>query len=383
MTNKKYSIFILDGCTKVLQNLMPHLHKHPYSLSQFTHPNSCLTAITKQHPDLALISIQTGQTNNLSIVQELKTNKKTKQIPIILLSDNDNPEIITTNDRHKTCDIITPNSNLTNIENRIHLAIKNSFAIKELERKIAHEKQNAFNAMQNSSELGLVIQFLERITSCNTYKKVAELIFDFFKKLNVYGSITFHHCHSNYQYFSSDYTQKPIELELIKELKNFSQIQEHTIGNIKSLKKRLLACSQNATLLIRNPPSEDKKREQLTDILNALINGIDSKIIDIERHISAEKTQTILNASLQTTQKTISYLDISLQKSQKETCDIISAVMSKMESRLSMLGLTEAQETYFIELLDHSMQKLVTLYTSEVEIERSFSKVSGLLQKLK
>ena len=278
-------------------------------------------------------------------------------------------------------DVISPESAPEHLQKRLEVALNTYHAGKALEKKLKRAKETAFSAMEDSSELGKIITFMDKSATCMGYAKLAELCFETFTDLQVSGSLVFHTRTADL-YFSDDQSEKPLELKLILKFKEVVDNTSEMCSRFKTFSNRIMIASTYCSLLIRNAPDDPMKQGRMRDILGALINGLDSRAQSINASIIHERSKEMTKELISLTRNTMVDLEALFSEHEKETTGIMDDLMRKTEEGLSILGLTEEQENYFMDLIEHSMSRLVTLYKQGVEIDNHFQNILQALTKL-
>lgn len=82
------SIWILDDDASICEALKIVLDDFGYNAESFDVSNKLLDRLKSERPDLVIMDILLGNEDGTTIAKNLKTNKKYKSIPIILMSAN-------------------------------------------------------------------------------------------------------------------------------------------------------------------------------------------------------------------------------------------------------------------------------------------------------
>jgi len=82
--NKK--IAVIDDEEDILNLIKLQLKKNNYSVSTFLHPQKFLKYLEKNLPDLIILDIMLPDIDGLEILKIIRQEKKTKHLPIIMLS---------------------------------------------------------------------------------------------------------------------------------------------------------------------------------------------------------------------------------------------------------------------------------------------------------
>lgn len=83
---KKASILIVDDNPQNLQLMGSMIYDKSYNVSISSSGENALESISQQSPDLILLDIQMPEMDGFEVCKLLKSNPKTKEIPIIFLT---------------------------------------------------------------------------------------------------------------------------------------------------------------------------------------------------------------------------------------------------------------------------------------------------------
>lgn len=377
-----YKVLMIDERNHSLRSLCARLAEHDITVTQLKDGEKFLEGINQAHPDLILLGVDSQYEHGLELCRQIKKNKKTKDIPVILVSDNHSIETVLQGYDSGALDFVMPAMHPAEVLKKIEIVYKIDKQEKKLKEKAKKAKETAFNAMADASELGQIIQFMDKSLACESFESLAQRVFDVYKNFNVNGCIVFHTSPEQELYFSDDGLNKPLELALVKKSRENLEESIKKNGRFHTFNSRILVNGTSASILIRNCPSDKIRQGRLRDILGALINGIESKACVIQQKVNAARKNKLLLEVLDSTRDTMAELSIMFETHEKDITEIMDVLMSNMQMGLSILGLTEEQENYFTGLLESSMQRLVGLYTNEIAIEGNFRTIIKLLKKL-
>lgn len=362
-----------------LNSVLSSLASDDYQISEYPH-----TAAYKDKapaPDLVLLNILTRESDHPDVYQDyqslclqLKKHKPTQKVPIVIrLGSNELEDIIHCFEMGAS-DVINVNTPIDELSKRLNVAIANYKNTLKLEDKAKKAKQTAFEAMEDSSKLGLIVEFLGKSAQCDDFEVLAAYSFEVFKQLNLHGSLIFLQ-KEDHHFFSDDGENKPIEQTLLLEYKHHVDSSDNTVGRFKTFGNRILVASDNASVLIRNAPNAASEAGRLRDLLGAFVNVIESRTIAINHHMSINRKLHLKKELFDTIQGAINELEALFRSNETETTEIMDTLLQDIQNGLITLALTDEQEQYFLTLLDNAMTRLTKQYTKNVIIDRTFDKV--------
>ena len=120
------------------------------------------------------------------------------------------------------------------------------------------------------------------------------------------------------------------------------------------------------------PVDDEVLYGRLRDILAAVVEGVESRLMDFDR----KDTLLVVMDSIRTTMST---METQFRKHEVATVDTMEKLMLKMEQGFQFLDLTDDQESFFMGLIEESMQQLVALYMAGKDIDSQFNEICSKL----
>ena len=121
---------------------------------------------------------------------------------------------------------------------------------------------------------------------------------------------------------------------------------------------------------------------RIRDTLGAIINGLDQRCTSIQHAIDKSEKNALVKIIIQETEKNIRALNTLSEGHGKKTISIMDNATYQLGSALAILGLSEQQEDFFIQLMNKTMEELVALQSEEIQIEKNFDDVLKMLNIL-
>ncbi len=375
--NRTHKIFVLENQTNTLKPFLSILYNNKYDITLYNDPKLYIKSIEQENPDLAILSIDKDANHQFEICKKLK-----ESYPVILAGKYHDCETINKGYECGAFDYITDTISPSEIDQRITLAITDHIDKKKLANKAQEVKKVAVTATNDSRELQAIIKFLGNSINCYDHNDFAQSLFSLYMQLNLSGAILFHNKSTN-SFFSTETKEQKTEIKLLKKFKKLYEAEENYGSRFITQENKVLAIGQQASIIIRNITDDKTQQGRLRDILGALMNGLEARIIAIETNLEAEQKNAIISDILENLKKSMSIIQAKFKTHRKSTGNIMQELMRKMHEGLSTLFLTDEQEEYMIALLEDAMQRLVQLYTQEIAIEKNFGKLIMLLEKLR
>ena len=123
---KKSKIIIIEDDESLVKLISDILRDNGFDISLIAPDDKLMQKIDKAHPDLILLDIILSNQSGFDVLEELKNNVSTKNIPIIILSNLGSAEEIRKGLQFGAVDyIVKTNHSMQEVVNRIKKVIKN------------------------------------------------------------------------------------------------------------------------------------------------------------------------------------------------------------------------------------------------------------------
>ena len=225
--------------------------------------------------------------------------------------------------------------------------------------------KTAFEAMRASSDLGLVIKFMESCQSSNTYESLVDKLCLVTLNLGITAIIQIHAEDGDHT-FSQRGDVKPIEVQLLHEARHKGRIVEE--------KNFIIVNFDLISLMIEDMPADELKYGRLKDTLAQLVGSAEIRVRSI-------MVNEILHAQSRETISVINLIRQIASDNHKHSTMIMKRLSEQIEMSAVTLALTEEQEDHFVDLAEKAHIELETLYRGSEVLESHFMRVILGLQK--
>jgi PleD family two-component response regulator len=149
MKNKDFTILVADDNTENLRIVSTMLISEGYKLALVHDGEGVLTIIEENRIDLILLDIiMPGSMNGFQVCRKLKSNPKTRGIPVIFLSAKTDGEDIIEGFKAGGADFITKPFNREELLARVSNNLKQKFLIDELNARIKYLEHSRADFMK-------------------------------------------------------------------------------------------------------------------------------------------------------------------------------------------------------------------------------------------
>jgi len=256
---------------------------------------------------------------------------------------------------------------------KIDLALNNQEARRVLSDQLASVTSLAHSVMTNTSELGVVMRFMEASAHCKTLAALATCLFEATDTLGLSAVIRTQSEHGTTHHISEG-----VVTPLLEEL--FERAQKQS--RIFSFEAKTFYTYPNLILLIKNMPVADEdKYGRYKDHLALLASGgsAAAKAIAISEALQA---QDGVKAVIAETCEAINRVASIIRKQSTQTSVITETLGQDIEATLLVLGLEEDQELRLITMIDDATTSLLKNLDSSQAITQAFSDILCSLEKL-
>lgn len=317
-------------------------------------------------PDIILIDVNLAE-NNASSYQQLSTLNCGKRVVIIMVSSNNDTQ-----------------TKIKAYEAGAHDFIVKPFAEKELISKMSnfgnlleerntliHDAQDtqslAMISMKQASHYGYIMNFFKNLFHSKDVNQVAELFFEAMDYWNLKACLAIRLDECVYYSDADINTIKPIERKIFVALKDAGRLYE--FGN------RLLVNDTHASFLIKNMPQDDSEAGEIRDIVAAVIEGLEAKVIDLKRQAGLDLVTDRLNV-------TINKVQTSVTTHNQLISSVVTDMMGSVASSFHDLELTENQESFFHDLFEKSGERMMSVEQVLLDIQEQLSMLSNQVMEI-
>lgn len=320
-------------------------------------------ALANEHqPDIILIDIKTSESEHFSSCKQLLTLNGGKKSTIVFVLDTDDSAIKLRAYEAGGYDFITkPFSDQELVQKMSSLG----GLLEERNHLIAtaHDTEAlAMTSMKQASHYGYIMNFFKNLFHSSTSEEVATLFFEAmdFWNLKACLALRIEEC----VYFSSATSNQisPIERKI------FVALQD--AGRLCPFSNRLLINDSHASFLIKNMPKDEAEAGEVRDIVAAIIEGLEAKVVDLKRQAGLNLVTNKLN-------NTINNVESGVTTHNQLISSVMTDMMGTVASSFHALELTEMQEAFFHDLFEKSGKRFMQVEDVLLDIQEQLSLLSN------
>ncbi len=347
---------------------------------QFHSANSgpeCLEVVTSLRPNVILLDVSMPNMDGYEVCRRLKANEQTQDIPVMFVSARGAlDERIEGYDAGGDDYIVKPFA-----REELEAKLKGLFRIqdhqKELETQVEVATEMAFSAMSNSSEVGVVMQFVERTKELHSIEALCDALIETLSSYGLAASLELRLDDVHHQHHCSSGTVSPIVIELFDLLKSK--------GRIYSFAPRMMINYPKLSILLLNMPQGDEEKVgRLRDHLCFIASSAEQCLCAILTEQKLMRQKMALKQTILMIKSRFEFLARSVEQHHKENEDIFKKLQEQFERNIPSMGLDEDQELYIFRALDETIQKSIargemmqTMNDTISEIEQDLNLLSN------
>ncbi|OZG75296.1 hypothetical protein BTA51_02615 [Hahella sp. CCB-MM4] len=240
-------------------------------------------------------------------------------------------------------DVLDTDSSSKKLVTRIHKAVLNRIANRQLKSQLRLANEVAMSAMTDTSDLGNNIQFLLEVNHCDNFDQLGQLLF---QALDYYG------LNCSLQIRGRFETKNMERSGIARELETQLLTHFSTGSRFHQSGKRLFCNYGHISLLIKNMPIEDEIRcGKIRDNIFALLQGSDARIRALDDALEVELRMQVLQDLSRRMLTALTDLEESYMVITNEIVTVTEYTNEQITDALHYLGLTENQEQAICDIM--------------------------------
>jgi len=337
-----------------------------YSLEFAETGERCLEKLNTLSPELILMDVNMPGMGGIEACKQIKSNPELSHIPVIFVSALGLPEERASGYRAGGEDYITKPFEEDELLTKIELILGTLQEKSALQQNHQEAMSMAMTAMTQAGEMGEVMHFTRDSFHCATLESLAQRLLESLEQFELESTIRMTLNKTDYFFSSSGIVggREEIAMEHVREKGRFLHFGKRTVINF-----------QNISVLIKNMPvNEEEKYGRLNDITGMLIEGADARIVGIEMSSS-------LVTLIKTTRDVLAEIELSRKASEQKSTEILDDLVNSVEWSFINIDLSEQQEDYFRELLNHAKEQSAELFHQDILLEKKIADLINLLSQ--
>ncbi len=369
-----HCIYVLDNTVENLETIKDSFDPDLYDVHCFSSGSQYLEHLNENKPDLVLLDVCQDGMTGFEVCSEMMKKKKNRDIPVLFISDEDSVNDILKGFEVGGRDYVTRPIRPQMLRAKVDAMIKALAEKKSLESKVKNAKKSAFQAMEDSNQIGQIVRFMDNSTSIKNHEELADVIFDVMNSLNLAVKIMFH-TSDGPVYFSLDETEDDTDKELLISSRETLEERLQYSTRFVCTDDRITTSQENVSVLIVDPSNDETERGRLRDLLGSLTNAFEMRAVYLAQSIAKDRRKELVSNMLRLTFDSVGHIESTFRRYEKTTTSVMEELTLGMQDCLSQLSLTEQQEKLLLSHVDKSMSQFSSLYSESSVIDSSFSQI--------
>ncbi|WP_144393803.1 response regulator [Pleionea sediminis] len=329
--------------------------------------------LESNHPDVILLDVGLPDIDGFEVCKQLTDKEIHHETSIIFVSGHTDLATRIKAFDSGADDFIGKPLNPNELVSKVNVLKERKKNMLNMAKELKSAHQTALTAMSTSSQLGRVMQFVERSFSISSVEQLITVTFELLQSMGLNAVISTE-IENEAQFFSPEGQIKPIEQELLEILRSkgrFYDYQHRTQVNYALV-----------SLLIKNMPIDNPDEYgRVKDLLPAIVGCLNSRLSEIgaQENILAQAQDLI--GAFDVIQSTMTTLTQSLGSNQKSATDRLHKMVDELQVFIQRLGLEEDQEVRVIQYVDDSVEESLALLDAGEKIFSSFQEILANLQQ--
>ena len=307
-----------------------------YELEHVESVDDCIRQVAADDVKLVLLNIVDNlQPVWLNVCRQLKDTPSVTDTPIVILArDSALDSKMAYYDAG--CDDYVNSESMSELQARLMRVIFNKVANDQLKQQLQQANEMAFIAMSDTSDLGVNVQFLLDVNTCDNLDELGMRVF---KSLQSYGincslQIRGRHTVKNME---ANGMAKEMESVLLHECKDK--------GRYVDFGRRSIMNYGSVSLLVKNMPmNDDKKYGAIKDNVFSLLQGADARVKALDNLESLAMESLLVKRMAGQMRDLMKHVDSSYKGVMKDIADVVETMADGVESSIQFLGMDERQE---------------------------------------
>ena len=360
------NVLIIDEIVSSCEKAMTVL-KESFNCLSLVNPELALATANSFQPDIILLDINGSGIHDFEDCKKLTTLDNGKKPVVMFVSENDDIE-----------------TKIKAYEAGGHDYIIAPFAPNELSKKLLNvatliEERNALQStvedtqslamtsMKQASHYGYIMNFFKNLFHSSDLDEVAALFFDAMSYWDLHASLAIRLDKVYYFESATIHSVSPIERKIFVALLD--------AGRLYEFGQRLIVNDKHASFLVKNMPSDPAFAGEVRDIVAAIIEGLEAKVIDLKRQSGLELVTTELTHSINNVKHGVA-------SHNQLISSIVTDMMGAVSGSFHSLELTERQEDFFHDLFEKSGQKMMSVEQVLLDIQEQLSLLSNQVEQI-
>lgn len=292
-------------------------------------------------PAIVLLDVNLEEGNGLDLCSELSQNSSG---PFILLISGDHSLELRLEAYSKGgSDFLPKPFRIQELRAKVDALSTFYHKQQQLQQSSEFATKTAMSAMAEASQYGAVLRFFNDMYKADCVEQIKNGFFELMSHFALHSSIQFR-TEETHSFDGVSQQCSPIELQIYDQLAQGDRLI--------SFSTRLMVNGRFCSFIVKNMPVDDEVSDgRFRDILATLIEGLDAKVLELQRLGLLRQTSRELALSTER-------LQVVMKEHENFMTGAMNHVISEIHGSFHELDLTEDQETFFRSLAENMLNNM-------------------------
>lgn len=335
----KTRIVIIDDDSDLCE-LITNAFSSEYEMQATTRAEDALSFVEELRPAIVILDINLPNGDGLQLCQQISAKDKAL---VLLVSGENTLERRLQAYENGGADFLAKPFRIQELRAKIEALTKLHLGQTQLKQSSDYATKTAMNAMAEASQYGEVLRFYNEMYKATDTAKVKEAFFKLMATFGLQSSIQFRVTNTEtFDYIADECN--PIEMQIYDNL-----VESERVIPFSS---RIMVNGTYVSFIVKNMPiNQEVENGRLRDILATLIEGLDAKLVDLQRLELLRQTSRELALSSQR-------LTSVVKDHEEYITGAMNHVISSINASFHVLELTEKQEEFFTTLTERVLTSM-------------------------
>ncbi|MBL4868528.1 MAG: response regulator [Pseudomonadales bacterium] len=371
---KKLQVLIVED-DPVVQKYVSRALSGSYTTIIANNGQEGLNKAREVHPDIVLLDVEMEGMNGYEVCDQLKCTDHTQDIPVVFLSSHSSIRERMLGYEAGALDYLAKPFDKDELLAKLKVITLAQAHERHLKSQARVASETAMQAMQGSSELGRLINFVDSTYKMKEYADLAQCLLGAMRSFSLNCCVYMRAKEEEY-FYTLGGDVKPLEKELLVLLSKGGN-RFHDFGC------RTQINYPNVSLLVKNMPLDDRDTYgRYKDMLPHIVCAVDTQVKNIITHKTMVKQTDNLAISFNLVNETLSGLTVRLQENENRCLGVMREMVEELDKQVPGMGLEDDQETYLMSLVDHSMARVIEVIDDSGILRSAYDGVMSHLNQI-
>lgn len=324
-----------------------------------------------QNVHIAIIGVASNFADSLELCRRIRAKH---DLPVIIIGDDDQLDAKLEAFAAGCDDYLHRNSSAEELLARIERSRFHKLANEQLRQRIEEASQLAFNAMSNSSDLGVVLNFLIDSTECTNLDELGQLFFRAIGHYRLNCSLQIR-ARQGVKNMEANGMAKPLESHLLWQLR--------FAGRFYDFGPRSVINYDDVSVLVRTMPlDDDQKCTQMKDNMLAMLKALQMRVRQLDELMAVRRERDVLRRIAERMPEVTENIRNAYYMTIKHIVGTMDDVSSSLSDAIPQLALSEHEEQLLMRTLENGVHTTHQAFNEGLRIDDEFRQFVSQLRQI-